>query len=463
MTARTLLPLALLVGVAGRLAAQPAPAAPQPLPRPQSEVAPGALLPQSPLPPRVTPTPLSLDNLLRLTVQRNPRLEVRGFQVEEARGRAVQAGLYPNPTVSVGGEEMGSRDGPGGILTAPQVSQTIVTGGKLSLSRAAAMREVDQATLALLAERFVVFTAVRQGFFEAVTAQRRVEILGDLVGLAEKSYEATKKLFEAKLVARLDVLQLQAELDRLKADQAAAHREYEAAFRRLAATVGAPDLPVSPLAGSLDAPLPRYEYEPAAKAVLAVHPTLRSAQVGVARAQLLLRRAQAEPLPNVTVGAGYVRNNIDRGDQWTFQVGVPIPLWNRNQGNIATARAGVGQAAAQVRQAENDLLGQLATAFGLYAAALERVERYRTRVLPVVRESFDIAVQTYKGGQFEYLRVLEAQRAVAQANLEYNRSLGDAWRAAGEIAGLTLEEEWPAAPPAAPERVPDPAEPQRPK
>jgi cobalt-zinc-cadmium efflux system outer membrane protein len=56
-------------------------------------------------------------------------------------------------------------------------------------------------------------------------------------------------------------------------------------------------------------------------------------------------------------------------------------------------------------------------------------------------------MEAFKGGQFEYLRVIQAQRAVAEARLELNRSLGEAWRAAGVISGLLLEEVWPGPPP----------------
>jgi len=339
---------------------------------------------------------------------------------------------------------MGGREGPGGIVTAPQLSQEIVTGGKLRLGVAAAVREVDQAALSLAAERLSLLTAVRQGFFEVLTAQRRVEILGELAQLATQSVDLTQRLFESNLVARIDLLQVRIELNRFRAEQEAARRELDAAFRRLAATMGTPDLPATPLSGSLEASLPEYELEEAHRFVREAHPQVQAAMAGVARAQLLLQRARVEPIPNVTVAAGYTRNNKERDDQWTFQVSVPLPVFDRNQGNIAAARASLGQANQQVAQVGNELVAQLAAAFGGYGAAKERIERYRATILPDARESFRLSLEAYRGGQFEYLRVLQAQRSVAEANLEYNRALGEAWRSASEIAGLLLQEAWPA-------------------
>lgn len=418
------------VGLTPSLAQEPAPTLPMPRP---VRAAPALVLAPS----------TGLDDLIRLGLERNPRLAQVGFSIDVARGRALQAGLYPNPTVSVTLDELGDRTGPGGVNTLPLVSQEIVTAGKLKLSRSAAGREVDQATLNLLAQRYVLFTAIRQGYFDVLTLQRHVEILDELVKLAEQSVETTQKLLEAKQVARLDLLQLEVDLERFRAEREAAARELPGAFRRLAAVVGLHSLPNARLLGSLDLPLPDYDLDRAHEFVVTEHPEVRSAQVGVERAQLLLKRAQAEPIPNVTVGAGYVRQNQNRSDDWTIGVSVPVPLWNRNQGNIMAAKAQAAEALQEVGRVENDLVDRLAAAYRDHGAARERVERYRARILPKARETFDLSLKAYKGGQFEYLRVLEAQRSVVQANLEYVRAEGEAWRAASVIAGLLLEENWP--------------------
>jgi len=356
----------------------------------------------------------------------------------------VQAGLYPNPTVSATFDELGDVQGPGGINTVPLVSQEIVTAGKLKLSRNAAGREVDQATLNLIAQRFLLFAGIRQNYFEVLTLRRRIEVLDELVKLAEQSVQNTRKLLEAKQVARLDLVQLEVDLERFRAEREATARELPGAFRRLAAVVGVHGLPDTRLAGSLDAPLPDYHLESAQQFVLSEHPELRFAQVGVDRAQLLLKRAQVEPIPNVTVAAGYVRQNQNRSDDWTVGVSVPIPVWNRNQGNIQAAQAQVAEAIQEVGRVENDLIERLATTFQDFAAARERAVRYRTAILPRARETFELSLKAYQGGQFEYLRVLEAQRSLAQARQEYVRAQGDSWKAASVISGLLLEEDWPA-------------------
>ncbi|CAN5458248.1 TolC family protein [soil metagenome] len=388
---------------------------------------------------------VGLPELIGMTVERNPRLAQVAWATETARGRAIQAGLYPNPTLSVTGDELGDRTGPGGIWTAPYFQQEIVTGNKLGLSKAAALKEVDQATLTVVSERYRIFTDVRQNFFEVVTLQRRAEILGELIGLAEKSVENANKLLKAKEGSELDVVQLEVDLERYRADLEATNKTLPAAFRRLAASVGVNDLPYTAVVGDLDTPLPDYDLERIRVYVLGIHPELRSAQVGVERAQLVLKRATVEPIPNVTIGSGYVRQNQNQSNDWVIAASIPVPLWNKNQGNIFAAKAQVGEAVSEVGRVENDLVSRLSGSFGTYATARKRAEKYKATILPKAEQSYQLSLKAYQGGQFEYLRVLQAQRAVAEARLEYLRSLGEMWRAASEIAGLMLEDQWPLA------------------
>lgn len=404
--------------------------------------------PRTVAPPPASPGFVGLPDLIRMGLAQNPRLRQAELDIDAAGGRAVQAGLYPNPTFSLGGEEVGRK---GGIHTLPQLSQEVVTAGKLRLSRAAAERQVDQAALGLVRQRFELFTTIRQGYFEVLALQRRVVVLEGLVKLAEQAYENAEKLRRvARLLAELDVLPFAVERDRLRADLEAARREQAAAWQRLVAVVGVPRLPLTPLTGSLEWPLPVYEFEPARAALLEIHPEVHSARVGVTRAQLALRREEVEPVPNVTLAAGYQRNFNDRENQATYQVGIPLPLFNRNQGNVRAARAELARAVQEVTRVENDLVNRLAAVFGPYAAASQRAERYRISLLPNARRAYRLSLEAFRGGQFEYLRVIQAQRALAEANLDYLRALAEAWRAASAIAGLLLEEAWPAPPAGAP-------------
>ncbi|MFO0798459.1 MAG: TolC family protein [Gemmataceae bacterium] len=396
-------------------------------------------------PAAAVPAVFGLDDLVRFAIDRNPRVARAAIAVDAAQGRYVQVGLYPNPELALAWDEIGDRTGPGGIVTAPRVTQPIVTGRKLTLAQAVAGREVDQAALDVLAERFAVIGSVRSEFYDAYALQQRREILAELVRLAEQGVEQGKALLAAERVARLDLVQLEVELERYRAEARAVERELPAAYQRLAAAAGDPRLPVGRLTGPFDAP-PAYDLDAAREVLLAYHPQARSARVGVERAQAAIRAAEAQVIPNVALTGAYIRQYENKSHDGAVGLSAPIPVWNRNQGNVRAARAELGMAVQNVGRVENDLADRLAAAFRGYAAARARAENYRTRIVPRAEETYKLSMEAFRGGQFEYLRVIQAQRAVAEARLELNRSLGEAWRAAGEISGLLLEEAWPVPP-----------------
>ena len=115
--------------------------------------------------------------------------------------------------------------------------------------------------------------------------------------------------------------------------------------------------------------MPRYDPERAHDLVLATHPEMRTAQVGVERAQAAVKRAQAEAIPNVTVYTGYIRQYENKSHDFQMGVNAPIPVWNRNQGNIRAAQAELGAAVQEVARVENELAERFATAFRAYSAA----------------------------------------------------------------------------------------------
>lgn len=413
------------------------------------------LVPAGPLRPDPAPPlePVTVDDFVRLAVERNPRLAKANLAIDAARGRHLQAGLYPNPDVAVNWDELGDRSSPDrlGILTAPKITQTIVTGGKLTLAQAVAAREVDQATLELISERFAVVGSVRAAFYEAFALQRRADILAELVKLADEAVAKGKVLLDANppQIARLDFIQLEVERERFRAELQAVRKELPGAYRRLAAVAGNNAAIPPNVAGTFDG-LPEYDPDRVREAVLTYHPQARSARVGVERAQAAVKRAEAEPIPNVSVYAGYIRQFENRSHDGAVGVSMPVPVWNRNQGNIRAAQAELGMAIQTVGQTENELAARVAAAYQTYASARERAAVYQKELIPRAEETYRLSLTAFKGGQFDYLRVIQAQRAIAEARLELNKSLGEAWRAAAELSGLLLEEWWPGPPPAPP-------------
>lgn len=394
---------------------------------------------ETPAPP-TEPSDYNLLQLEELAQSISPNLREAAAKVESNRGTALQVGLYPNPTVNWGSPQWtGSQSQYYQFLT-----QEIVVAGKLRLNRSAAVRAVEQAELAFVRARFDLLTAVRTEFYNALASQRKVEILKSLVEITTKSRDSSVKLREGGEGTQADVLLLEIELERAEVALQNAEALLAAAKRRLAAALGEPTLPIRTVVGDLATALPDYEFEFLREGILAENALVSIAQIEVIRNQTLLRRARREPIPNPIFLGGYQYQVEAPGQhQGLFQITLPVPVWNRNQGNIRAARANIANSAEALLRLQNDLSNQAADALGRFIAFSQLTEKYEDDILPRADQTQSLAQQGYQQGQFDFLRLLASQRTLIDANLGYIAAQEGRWTAAAEIGGLLQQEEFP--------------------
>jgi cobalt-zinc-cadmium efflux system outer membrane protein len=400
----------------------------------------GRSIEHSSLPPAGQPlvSGTTLADLEAMAERCNPTLAQAAARVQAARGQCLQVGLYPNPVVGYLGSEIGNegRAGQQGGF----IGQEVVTAGKLQLNRAVASQEVRQAEYAWAAQRFRVLTDVRRGFYEVLVAQRTVELAEQLVGIGERGVKTAEELMKAKEVARADVLQARIEADSARILLEKARNRYAGAWRNLVAVVGDPALQPTDLAGSLQDGMVLVTWEDTLNRLLAESPQLAGAQTGVARAQAALSRECAGRVPNVDLQAGVQYDNATRDTFATVQVGVPIPIYNRNQGNISKAQAELAAAQHEVRRVRLALEQRLAAVFEQYATAHQQVEKYTRDIMPNAEESLKLVSAGYRQGEFSYLMLLTAQRTYFQTNLAYLDALRDLRSATTSLEGNLLSD-----------------------
>lgn len=388
--------------------------------------------PQTPTP----PAPLTLDELEQIALESNPTLVQARLAIQAARGNYLQAGLYPNPMIGYRSDEVGNEGRAG--FQGGGVAQEIVTSGKLRLGRAVASHEVAEARLAWEAQRRKVLNDVRAGYYEVLVAQRLVEINEQLVRIGEEGAQATEKLWAAREGSRTDVLQAQIEAETARLNLAAARHALQGAWRRLAAVLGRPEMPLPPLAGEVDKQLPAFDWEEALARVWAQSPELARARAAVERARCELARQYALRVPNIELEAAVKNDTLSRYTVADVGLAVPLPVFDRNQGRILRAQADLAAAQQEVRRVELTLHDRLASAFEQYATARRRVEVYAATILPNAKASLDLVAAGYGEGEFSYLHLLTAQRTYFEANLNYLQSLRDFWLRCVEIEGLLL-------------------------
>jgi cobalt-zinc-cadmium efflux system outer membrane protein len=369
----------------------------------------------------------------------SPALREALAEIEVFRGKAIQAGLYPNPIASGGSPQWGGSES----QFYGQLSQEIVTKGKLRLNRAVAEREVIQAELRFVRVRFDLLTQVRRAFYETLAGQERVRILTELVEVAKQSEESVAKLEKGGEGTRADLLLIEIERQKAEVGLENAQALLEATRRRLVATMGEPNLELGELAGDLDEASQDFTLRARSSGQLDENALMRIARVEADRTRVLLRRAIVEPFPNVTVGAGYMQETTFPNNLGLVSVEMPIPVWNRNQGNIRSARGAVSKATESIERTYNQLVSDLATTVGRYEAAAQQVERFAQAIMPKAHESMDITRKAFRGGQLSFLSLLQAQRSNAEAELGYINALESKWTAATEIAGLLQLEAFP--------------------
>jgi outer membrane protein, heavy metal efflux system len=379
---------------------------------------------------------LSLEAAEAMAMASHPLLSEGSARVQGARGQWLQAGLYPNPVVGYSAEEVGAGGTAG--LQGAYISQELVRGGKLPLARAIAAQEVRQSELQLAVQRYRVLNDVRTAFYDTLVAQQAVEITAQLLQVSEQGLQVATNLLRAEEGNRIDVLQASVEADTARIALEQARNRHAASWRQLSAAVGSRELLPMPLTGDLSGDLAELAWESSLAHLLAQSPEMSAAAATVARAEASLRRARVEPIPNVFVQTTVQYDAEGRDTVGNLQLGVPLPIFNKNQGNIRRAGAELAAAHAAVAIVELELQNRLALAFERYANARRQVDTYSQHILPNARTSLELVNTGYRQGEFNYLVVLTTQRTYFQASLAYLNALRELRGSKIAIDGMLL-------------------------
>ena len=381
--------------------------------------------------------PLTIDDLLEMALSSNPAIAGASARVRALCGKWVQVGLPPNPTIGYSGEEIGE-----GGLAGKQgafVNQQFVTGGKLSLNRSVVAQEIARAEQDLAAVQQRVLTDVRMRYYDVLIAQRQVELAREMVRISDQAVQTSQDLWQAQEVSQVALLQSEVQAQDAQILLRQAENEVAASWRRLKSVIGSPDLARQSLAGDLKAAAIDITWDAALQRLLSDSPEIAAAFAELHRAQWTVRRACAEVTPNVNVQVA-VHHDAPTDDVVTrLQVGVPVPILNRNQGAIRQARAEVAAAQRNIERLELELRERLASAFKQYANSRFEVEKYSAEILPKAQQTLDLVTRGYRQGEVGYLDQLTAQRTYFQTNISYIEALRELWRGTIRIDGLLLQ------------------------
>jgi cobalt-zinc-cadmium efflux system outer membrane protein len=376
---------------------------------------------------------LTLAQAFALADRLHPELAVGQAQITRAEGRALQAGLFPNPELVARMESA-----PFTEHLAEQaeyvvgVSQAVPLGKRLALARRVELLDRDRVLHELAAKRLEIHRRVQSAFATALYGQRVIQAREDEVRSAANGVALAKARLAAgdaipTEVAHAEMEFRRAELERDKATSSAAQ-----ALHALGSALGDATLEVGTLDGALEGDL---VVPPLGSLVARLDdsPFIAAAVTDMTVQQAQIDLAQAQRTPDVNIDLFYRR----LGDtENAFDVGVRLPLrlFDRGQGRLQETRAELAAAEARARTIRNELSHRVQTAHRKLARAIAAVTLLREEILPRAESILQGAETRYRAGDMSLSELLPVRRDWIRIRLDYLETLHDVMQAWAELS-----------------------------
>ncbi len=377
----------------------------------------------------------SLAQLEATALQQNPAILQASASAQKAYGYRNQVGLKPNPVIGYQGQQLA--DG-GTDQHIAFVEQDIVMGDKLRKNQSVLNQEIQSQLWEVETQRIRVLTDVRQRFYEALAAQRRKELAIGFESVAAKGVSFAEARMRAKEGTRPEVLQAEIQLKEVQLQRRNADAAFRGAWKQLMAVAGIPDVQPGTLDGQLSVSTADRDWEAIQNQILLSSPELQGARARFARARANLDRQQSQAIPNLSLIFGAGQDNGTGSSMINTQIGLPVPIHNKNQGNIAAAHSEFCRASQDVRRTENAIQSRLAEARRDFEMSAATVLQYEQEILPRAQETLTLAESAYEVGEFDFLQVLIVRRTYFDSNIAYVAAQVDLARSSALVDGSVL-------------------------
>jgi len=382
--------------------------------------------------------PLSLNKALSLGLLQNPELAAFSLEIRSSEARALQAGLFPNPEVETSVENFGGEDEQSGFKSAEttvQVNQLIETAGKRLKRKQVADLETKLAHLDYESKRLDVFNEISGAFWDVCAAQEHLAISRELARLSEETYTTVAERVRAGKVPPVEELQAKVSLTTARIELEQTRHSLEAARKRLVAAWGSTTPMFEAVTGQMDAITPIPPLDELEDKIIGNPDVARwTTEIETKSAAVTLSDAQA--IPDVTIGAGPRYYNETENTAFVMSLSVPIPLFNRNQGEKQEALHDLSKARQEQRAAYVNTRAALGQAYQDLSAAALSASALKEVVANAAESAFQSTLEGYREGKFSYPHVLEAQRTLFEVKQQHLLALGDYHKARTAIERL---------------------------
>ena len=375
--------------------------------------------------------PLSLAKAIELALEGNPEVAAAKRQWEATEGQVLQGRSRPNPELAYSLEDTRSKT----RTQSWQLNLPLELGGKRAARTKAAEKTREQAQAQLAELQATVRANVAAAYFDVLTAQERLVLARDSAALAKSSTDTVSKRVAAGKVSPVEESKARVAEAGVRVELAQAASEQRNALSRLFALLGRIDAPYTVLEGKAEN-LPSVPSLVDLQPLIASSPGVVLARIEVDRRKALTDLEQSKRVPDVTVSVGMQRSNETQRNVLLFGVSVPLPVFDRNQGNLLEALKLEDKARDELQAASVRLHSEVAQAQERLSTITAEVQSLQQDVLPGAKSAYDAATIGFENGKFNFLEVLDAQRTYFTAKSQYLKALGEAHRAAADIDRL---------------------------
>jgi len=375
--------------------------------------------------------PLSLAKAIELALEGNPEVAAAKRQWEATEGQVLQGRSRPNPELAYSLEDTRSKT----RTQSWQLNLPVELGGKRAARTKAAEKTREQAQAQLAELQATVRANVAAAYFDVLTAQERLVLARDSAALAKSSTDTVSKRVAAGKVSPVEESKARVAEAGVRVELAQAASEQRNALSRLFALLGRIDAPYTVLEGKAEN-LPSVPSLADLQPLISSAPGVVLARIEVDRRKALTALEQSKRVPDVTVSVGMQRSNETQRNVLLFGVSVPLPVFDRNQGNLLEALKLEDKARDELQAATVRLHSEVAQARERLSTITAEVQSLQQDVLPGAKSAYDAATIGFENGKFNFLEVLDAQRTYFTAKSQYLKALGEAHRAAADIDRL---------------------------
>ena len=357
---------------------------------------------------------LTLEQALAHALRDNPDYLAARQETAAAAGARQQAGLLPNPELAFEVEDTRSASQTRSIT----LTQPFELGGKRAARVAVAEANAGVVDADLEARRYALRADIIQGFYELLLAEEAVRLAKQSQALAQRSLDSSGAQIRAGKLSPVSGTRAEVEQVTQRLELRRALQQRDNARVSLARQLGVSVIELGEPVGDLDR-LPEPPGEARLLQAIRQTPAMLKArqQVAAGDADVDLQRSQRYPDVRVSLGSQYDELEGERVNLVGFSL--PLPLFDRNQGNLLAASSRADQARDLQRATELQIQAETLQALRDWRSAAADVDDLRNRVMPAGQRTVDDLTRGFSLGRFAQLDVLEAQRALIAARGQY--------------------------------------------